>query len=310
MKKQDLLIYSDSVDLDYQKLMTQQKVYQSIISNINKMWDVYYEYADNNFPKQLSVDFWPRIWEMNLTYILICSGYLPNKKNGTKGPDITLDTKKSNINIEAVCPTPGAVGLPDTIQTNTVDIKDMIDNNNFVMAFKKVETEKIELRLQSVIKEKKDKFTEYLKKETIGHDDINIISISANRIPWSNFMFGDDMGIEINILRSILPIGAEVCDIESMRKGQFTTRLEYKKNNIKNNGSEVNKSIFENKEYSCISAIIYSIHEFPLLHDKSNRNIFIIKNPYAKNILETNFGFNEIFVEIKDRSCTFKKLNY
>ena len=61
-------------------------------SGIEELWEIYYPYADGDFPKQLSQDFHARYWEMYLTCTLVGNSFNVVPKQGrSEGPDIKIE---------------------------------------------------------------------------------------------------------------------------------------------------------------------------------------------------------------------------
>ena len=199
MNKDKLRFYKNSKNSDYVEAWN----HDLIKRHLQELWEIYKPYADYDFEKKLSEDFWPRVWEMSLAVVLKESSVnvIPNRT--IKGPDLIIKEKKFIINIEAVCPTPGKIGNPDSVTKNVLDLDEVKKTGNYAVVFEEVPFEKVELRLSSVLRDKNKKIKKYLDDNIIKDTDINILAISAVRLPWTKFMFGDDSGIEKNILRTV-----------------------------------------------------------------------------------------------------------
>ena len=98
------------------RIYRDEKRLADVKSYVEDLWIDYYPYADKDFPKQLPHDFQARFWEMYLTCTLVGKSYtvIP-KQTRAEGPDVKIAYASTTIWIEAVTPTGGDVGRPDSV---------------------------------------------------------------------------------------------------------------------------------------------------------------------------------------------------
>lgn len=253
------------------------------------LWSIYQPFSDPDFKELFATEFWPRLWEMYLTSAL-AQNYQIIEKHHSEGPDITLNLNGRRAFVEAVCPTGGK---DVTSKSNRLRNKQV--RQNYSLIFEKVESTSIELRIQSVIKDKMDKYNTYMKNCIITREDPYILGIALTRIPFAQSDYQELPWL----LKSILPIGPEVSIID-MKTGLLSgNRVEFKPTNFKVNGSPVSKEIFASEEYADLSAIIFTRMDIPNSINGLNDEIFIVKNPFARNKIELP-SLNEYTIEIFD----------
>lgn len=285
--------YPESKDEAYQRYILKKDDNTNVIYNfIEANLSQYLPYSDPGFEYKLSQDFFAHLWEMNLVLYLLKHHFYVFPKSKSDGPDIRLrDEKKSIINIELVCPNTEKDDVKPKNYYSSIDINNMKHG----IVFEKFEPEKIELRIQSVLDTKMKKIKRYISTNKISTSDINIIAVSGARLPFAslNMLFG----VEINVLRSILPIGNLYSTIDFDTGNIGNDHFEYKPANINRNRSLVSKTIFDDNGYSCISGIIYSTNRLLDLEKSNTNKLFIIKNYNAWNKLDSCLNIDEILID-------------
>ena len=84
---------------------------------MNKLWDIYQEFSDKDYPFQLAQDFHARFWEMYLTCVLISkSKKVCSKETISEGTDITIKDDSQTIYVEAITPSEGDTNNPEKSQ--------------------------------------------------------------------------------------------------------------------------------------------------------------------------------------------------
>lgn len=206
---------------------------------VEGMWQKYASYAEPQFLDKAREDFHAKIWEMYIGCLFLDYGFDLQKKIKEKGPDICLSIENRNLWIEAVAPTSGTGdnAIPD-IKAGDVPV------------------DKILLRLRGAIKEKYNQYKGYRNRGIIKPDDYYVIAVNGGRITYGLL----DENIPY-IVKCVLPFGHPVLDIDTTDKTSLKivgSYHEYRDTIATHKGSPVHTNIFENKEYSKISAILYS----------------------------------------------------
>lgn len=222
--------------------------------------------ADRDFRIALQGSFWPGYSEA-LVYELLEGKDFGDRKVGV-GPDFLIQHEGQNVWIEVVCPQPK-------------NIPSKFNDLNFLeseLAYSPP-TKAIALRWTAAIAEKNAKLDRYLRKNTIGSNDVYIIAVNAARLGLSHF---NTIGISQH------PIAAEIClgfgglqvRIDP-RTGKVIEKegLSYRDSITNHNDSEVPTDLFWRESHSGISAIWALSVGNCMLGDRS----YLIHNPRAIN---------------------------
>jgi len=98
--------------------LVQQKKYDRYKVYLEGLWQLYEPYnADPHFQREMqesSEKFYQRVWEMCLGCVLLEQGF-PLKRASSRGPDICIPYGEQTIWIEAVAPTRGEKGNPNSV---------------------------------------------------------------------------------------------------------------------------------------------------------------------------------------------------
>lgn len=231
---------------------------------IEQLWQKYAPYAEPGFLDKAKNDLHASTWEMYLGCILLDYDFNLKKKTKEEGPDIQLLVKDRSIWIEAVAPTSG------TGEDAVPDAK-----GNFIV--RDVPDEKIILRLTGAIKVKYEQYKNYKSNNLIGPNDYYVIAVNGGRIPLS--LLERDIPF---IVMSVLPFGDLVI---KKTKGIINSYHKYRNIIKKISGGEVQTNIFENREYSGISTVIYSNANVVNHPELIGVEIQCIHNPLAANKL-------------------------
>lgn len=144
-------------------------------------------------------------------------------------------------------------------------------------------------RLTQSIREKQLFYNEHLKNGSIDANSPYIIFLGLGNLTYG--MFTGTFGFVLN--KILFGVGHDVLLIN--RKTNKVEKMEYSHNSFiqKYNGKDIDCNIFCNKDYECISAIIFSTASLEDNYNKSNTFLFI--NPYAKNKIKVNKFPNVIY---------------
>lgn len=266
----DEVIPSDELYRIYrdEKRLADQKSY------IENLWVDYSPYADKDFPKQLPHDFQARFWEMYLTCTLVGKSYtvIP-KQTSAEGPDIKIAYASTTIWIEAVTPTGGDLGRPDSVPSPIMGVAQQVPDDQMI------------LRYRSAIHDKYyDKYFKYLENETIRSDDCYIIALNGCRLPWR----GSDLHIP-RIVRSVLPFGWPQVTIDTSSHKVVDTGYQYRSYLRKASGEKIDTDIFVKSEYGHISAVLFSHVDAANLTPAMGDDFVIVHNPLGLQKLPDDF---------------------
>lgn len=244
------------------------------ISNRKSIFDELYAkfepYADNHFLQEIKINFHQRSWEMYLACVLLENGFVITSSD--KGPDIKIISKSKIIWIECIAPTQGKGNdrVPDL----------------FFGGIQNIPEKEMILRLSSSLKEKFEKYQEYLRKKIVDKNDIFIIAINRGA-------FGHPDATAPLIFKSLFSLGDLTLPIRIGGKAGEPYYLR-KENLEKKSGSIVPMNFFENKQHIGISAVIYSKTTVLNRPKEIGSDCILIHNPLAMNHLSQEvFSFFE-----------------
>ncbi len=246
----------------------------------NKLWPKYEVYADPNFRDEIQINgnFNSRFWEMYLAYTLMQAGLTLKEKNDSKGPDICIDNKGQNVWIECTAPTGGEKGKPDSLPVTNLNGSEVFNSSS---SFED-DTNKIILRYTNAIKEKHDSYQDSIEKEIISDYEPYIIAISASNLPLFANYTEDELP---NIIKALYGLGCLQIHFDNKTLRQTGSSHQIKIERMKNNKSRVKTDFFLTKDFSGISAILFSYPDIGNLPTEFGLDFLIVHNPYAKNKL-------------------------
>jgi len=132
------------------------------------LWSQYESYADPHFLDEFPRRFHQRWFEMYLTVSLIQSDF--DIQCPKPGPDILLKLNGRRMWIEAVCATRGEESKMDSVpklQMNSVD---------------RVPMDQCVLRVTQSLKDKSEKYKDYLRDKTVCPEDLLVIAINVRSL--------------------------------------------------------------------------------------------------------------------------------
>jgi hypothetical protein len=239
--------------------------------SVENLWQRFEQYADPHFKTEIQKDFDARYWEMYLTCSIDDAGYLPSCPK--PGPDVQIKKEENIIWFEAIAPSGGQTDNPDKVpdyEFGTV---------------RSVPDREITLRLCSAIKEKyNNKYWKYREKKIINETDVYVIAITGCKINYAN----KEREIP-RIIRSVFPIGNLQVSVDQNTFEFSDTSYAYEPEISKISGSRVSTSIFMNKKYYYLSAVLYSNVNAVNAPKISGSDYVIVHNPHAVNILPRGF---------------------
>jgi|WetSurMetagenome_2_1015567.scaffolds.fasta_scaffold317147_1 hypothetical protein len=261
--------------------------FQEIKTAINKLWQPFKDWSDDNFPQEFSTHLHQRFWEMYLFNKLVEYGFNFIKKSSREGPDFHIDFNGRNIWIEATSPNEGT----------GEDAVPKIDERDY---FEVVPEDKIVLRYTNVIFEKNAKRKKYLKKGIVNLDDPFIIAINGGGIQMNMFD-----GPLPTIIKAVYPIGNEKLVFDMKTRKCISDTYEIRRSIEKNNTASVFLNSFMNEEMSGISGLLYSyvdFYEFPKI---SNPRFYFIDNLFSVNHMEKDWFKDGLYCYLDGNSLKF-----
>jgi hypothetical protein len=84
-------------------------------TELNALWHVYRANAPKSFKDKLQIEFYSRLWEMYLTVGMDHLGFKFRSSPKDCGPDLVLEVDGKSVWIEAVAPSVGEIGKPNSV---------------------------------------------------------------------------------------------------------------------------------------------------------------------------------------------------
>jgi type I restriction enzyme S subunit len=218
---------------------------------LTRVLELYDEYiaaglADDGFISKITKD--PKnidmllegVWEMQLASSLTRAGYQPTKK--PHGPDFKIEVEGRSVWIEAIAPTKGERGSPDTVP----------EQSAYGVVSEWPERQLL-LRYTSAIKEKMEKQLKYLKAGIIDETDPYVIAISSICLSWMGAFRGvNQLPYAVTSLFAIGPIQLTF-DRES---GGMTQDYAHQPLLFNKNNAPIAADQFLNPAYRHVSAVL------------------------------------------------------
>jgi len=132
--------------------------------------------------------------------------------------------------------------------------------------------------------EKSKKYKRYREKNWVSSEEPYIIAINAAQVPSASHE------LEIpRIVRSLLPFGFQVLHLSRETLEVTGTSYEYQGEVIKASGTEIETTSFLNREYSGISAVVYSCVDVFNYPTEISKALLLFHNPPATTPLPLGF---------------------
>jgi type I restriction enzyme S subunit len=238
---------------------------------VEARWKQYAPYAEPSFLSEARKHFHERTWEMYLACVFLRHELKIQKKSSAEGPDIQLLNQGRTIWVEAIAPTSGT----------GQDAVPPLENGKAQDTPK----DQIILRLTAAIKEKFDQYKKYRKKNIIGDKDCFVIAVNGGHVrsalpdPPPPY-----------IVSSVFPFGDPVVTMDKKSMELIDCSFDYRDTITKRSGAPVPTNVFENEEYSGISAVLYSWFNVVNRPTQMGAEIEYVHNPLAtKNRLPRGF---------------------
>lgn len=238
----------------------------------DQLWIKYRAYADEHFLKQVKIMFHNRTWEMYIGNVLLESKV--SFASGNKGADFIV---KNNIHLECVACTLGK---------NIPQLKITKKGGSFDVPNKPLET-----RITTTLDTKKKQYYEWLQKGTIKDTNPYVLAINTKFRGYADYP---------NIPRLIKVLfGVGDLTLSFSQDGKKSDAFfKYEETLQNRNSASVRKHIFNDPDYSFISAVIFSQIDVLNTSDKKiGQDLQIVYNPAAKNKFKKgDFDFIQEYV--------------
>ena len=203
------------------------------------LWKDFQAHADSHFVSEFSRHFHERWFEMYLAVSLLRRGL--KIKSYNEGPDILLDIDDHRIWIEAVCGTPGEIGLPDSVPRIPLGRSGSVPVQEYV------------LRIRTSLQEKAKKFKRYIDKKIVCERDTLAVAINIYKID------GLMLGVDDLIMRALYGRGDMMLKIDRYTKELKSVDHRTAFEIVKKSGSSVGTMPFVDGSMAHISsALIFS----------------------------------------------------
>jgi len=261
---------------DFVKYTLQRHLVKSeynIESIIEKLWQRFRRYADKDFKHNMLLDkqcFLERFWEMYCGVGLLNVGIKIDSLNN-HGPDFYVgEWWNKKYYIECNAPGVGDEKKADTLPKLEVGSSSL-------------PSDQFQLRLTFGLKEKLEKYRNYLQKGVVNDSDCLIIAISNIKLS----QYGSLMDYPITVIDKVLfGIHNPVINLETSNM-----YLSKRCSISKSNNSKVQVNLFSDEKYRIISGVIYSnIDILNLNYPENPEKTFIFReNPNANNKISGEF---------------------
>ena len=237
---------------------------------MEKLWKDFAPFADKQFLDEIETNLKSRFWEMYLGCAFIYNDFNLELPNHNGGPDLKINYNNTNLWVEAVTPQKGDG------EDKLKELPNMVVVN--------VRQDKMILRIQNSIDEKKRKYSNWIDKNIVSENEPFILAING-----SELTFGITEREMPLILRAISQFGDQYLTFNKENFEIIDQGYHYENSVTKSSGTVINKNIIENEDYNFISAFLYSCVD-PLNRPGNMGDDFIlIHNPIAKNNLPIGF---------------------
>jgi len=238
---------------------------------MEKLWEDFAPFADKQFLDEMETNLKSRFWEMYLGCSFLYNNFNLELPNHTGGPDLKINFKNKSLWIEAVTPQKGKGD--DKLE----ELPNMVVVN--------VPHDKMILRIQNSIEEKKRKYAKWIDNKVANKNEPFILAINGTNIQYTKD-YEDELPL---IIRSVSAFGKQyyTFDINTMKV--VDSGYKYEDSIKKQSGTVINKNLLSDKRYSIISAFLYSCVD-PLNRPKNMGDDYILlHNPLAQNKLPIGF---------------------
>lgn len=294
LKKQEnceLIIERNCKNLSRTSLFPSDELLSRIFNELVEKYNNCEKYLDQKFKFEISSGdpkkFLSCLWEIIILDKLRNDTRITSIVHEDKGPDWAIVINKNNYYIEATC-----AQLPEINKDNKSEIhraRNEFGNNKFLVTSYNKLIDECKARISGAVSAKIKKHKDFMSKKNAGY----ILCISYSSLP---FYATCDLYKAVETILAIGPLGVRIdTNSNSMCNEHLSDQNNFTKPTT---GAQIPTSIFDNKDNSWISAILFSKAEPCLLlptYQLINENeikwngiandFVLIHNPKAKHPL-------------------------
>ncbi len=202
------------------------------------LWGDFAPHADKNFLNQFQLHFHQRWFEMYLTVSFLRAGFdvILHKH----GPDVLLNLFGQRVWIEAVCATPGQEGHADSVPPINFESVEPVPIEGYVK------------RICSSLREKEQKFKQYIEDGIVSRGDLAAIAINIRDVPFLYAHMDDTMK------RSLYGVGDPVVTMDKESKKLVSTDHQTIQTIRKSSGAPIGVQPFVDESMPHISSVLVS----------------------------------------------------
>lgn len=230
-------------------------------------------YSDNNFLKEIKINFHKRSWEMYLGNVLLEKKLIIQSQN--EGSDFIVN---NSLYIECVAPEKGDSSKSDFVPETVFKRIDEAQDVPIESLFQDVPIDQMILRITNSINNKIKQYKGWKNKKWFNSESPFVIAINTG-----DFLRMDnpDMPTVIQAL-----FGHHYTQI-NMKTGE--TSFSYRKEIKKHNNEPVPVNYFLNNDFSFLSGVLFSETRVLDHPDNIGEDCFFVNNPFAVNPVDKLF---------------------
>ena len=231
--------------LTYKHLWNPKNSYtQDAREHCDDLWNDFRPLADADFLGDFPYHTHQRWFEMYLAISLIKVGLKIQRPK--QGPDVLITNGGRKIWIEAVCPTAGEEGKPDSVP------KPLNENRGEKIVPKYLPDNQIVLRLRSALKDKACKYKHYLACGIVNQDDVLVVAINVHDVHYAW------LEMEALMMRALYGVGHLTVTVNTNTMEIVDCHHKQSKTITKNSGAQVDVEPFIDSTMSHIAAVLGS----------------------------------------------------
>lgn len=193
---------------------------------------------------EFQTTFHSMFWELYLNKVFLDSGYIIDEK--VKSPDFFIHFNKHKISIEAVIANIAKDGDSEDKRT----LQDAFGENDI----NQISDEAIVRLFNAIDYKNKEYFKNYKDNNNVESNPFTIAIADYGQINYGqSYIYA-----MLSLLYSAYYDPKDMTDLKILCNDNFNREYKFKEKHLKKNGGSLTIGLFQNKDYSHISAIIYS----------------------------------------------------
>jgi len=255
-------------------------------SEIERLWSRVSRFVDDDLPEGAMQHFAARYWEMELAEAFLARGLRLADKSDALGPDLHVLTPPCAV--EAIVPGPGS---------GSDLVPSLLDGPGWV------DHEKVILRLRAAIKEKHEKYLQYVLKEVLSPDEPFVVAINGCEVEMA--MLEQTVPY---IVSAVLPFGGLVLTFDIEKSDVVREGYDFRSEVRNAKGAPVSTTAFGDGSHTGISGVLYSWSNEANRPKFAGGGYLFVHNPTATNALPPGaFPFGrEYFVTQKENGYSLR----